>query len=81
MPRKHIRGWRYSSTHSLTSVLDGDEWLASCPGRFTRRERAAGTHWIGGWVGPRAGLEAVVIWESVSRPSGSETFPYILWRI
>jgi hypothetical protein len=20
---------------SLTSVLDGDEWLASCPGRFT----------------------------------------------
>jgi hypothetical protein len=23
-------------------------------------ERAPGTHWIGGWVSPRAGLDAVV---------------------
>jgi hypothetical protein len=23
-------------------------------------ERAPGTHWIGGWVGPRANLDAVV---------------------
>jgi len=23
---------------------------------FTPRERAPGTHWIGGWVGPRAVL-------------------------
>jgi hypothetical protein len=50
----------YSSTHSLTSALDGGEWLASLPGRFTPRERAPGTHWIGGWVGPRAVLDAVV---------------------
>jgi hypothetical protein len=27
--------WRYSSTHSLTSELDGGEWLASRPGLFT----------------------------------------------
>jgi hypothetical protein len=27
--------WRYSSTHSLTSTVDGGEWSASCPGRFT----------------------------------------------
>jgi hypothetical protein len=52
--------WRYSSTHSLTSALDGREWSASRPGRFTPRERAPGTHWIGGWVGPRAVLNAVV---------------------
>jgi hypothetical protein len=39
---------------SLTSALYGGEWLASRPGRFTPRERAPGTHWIGGWVGPRA---------------------------
>jgi hypothetical protein len=45
--------------HSLASVLD-DEWSASRPGRFTRRERTAATHWIGGWVGPRAFLDAVV---------------------
>jgi hypothetical protein len=44
----------------LTSALDGGEWSASHPGRFTPRERAPGTHWIGGWMGPRAGLDAVV---------------------
>jgi hypothetical protein len=46
--------WRYSSTRSLTSALDGGEWSASRPGRFTLRERAPVIHWIGGWVGPRA---------------------------
>jgi hypothetical protein len=30
------------------------------PGRFTLRERTPSTHWIGGWVGPRAVLDAVV---------------------
>jgi hypothetical protein len=43
----------------LTSALVGGEWVASRPGRFTPRERAPGTHWIGGWVGPRAGLDDV----------------------
>jgi hypothetical protein len=31
-----------------------------CPGCFTTRERTPGTHWIGGWVGPRAVLDAGV---------------------
>jgi hypothetical protein len=44
----------------LTSALDGGERLASLPGRFTHRERAPGTHWIGGWMGPRADLDPVV---------------------
>jgi len=44
----------------LTSALDGGEWSASHPGRFTTRERAPGIHWIGGWVDPRAVLEAEV---------------------
>jgi hypothetical protein len=52
--------WSYSSTHSLTSALDGGERSASRPGCFTPRERVLGTHWIGGWVGPRAFLDAVV---------------------
>jgi hypothetical protein len=34
--------------------------IASHPGHFTPREKALGTHWIGGWVGPRAVLDAVV---------------------
>jgi hypothetical protein len=52
--------WMYSSAHSLTSALDGSEWSTLRPGRFTLRERAADTHWIGGCVGPRAVLDAVV---------------------
>jgi hypothetical protein len=55
-----LEEWRYCSTHSLTSALDGDEWSASRPGCFTPRERVPVTHWIGGWVGPRAVLDAVV---------------------
>jgi hypothetical protein len=41
----------------LTSALDGGEWSASRLGRFAPRERAPGTHWTGGWVGSRAGLD------------------------
>jgi hypothetical protein len=41
----------------LTSALVGGEWSASRPGRFTPGERAPETHWIGDWVGPRAGLD------------------------
>jgi hypothetical protein len=33
---------------------------ASRPGGFTPRERDPGIHWIGGWMGPRAGLNTVV---------------------
>jgi hypothetical protein len=35
--------WRYSSTHSFSSALHGDEWSASYPGHFTPRERALNT--------------------------------------
>jgi hypothetical protein len=43
----------------LTSALVGGEWSASRPGRFTPEERAPGTHWIGGWVDPRASLDEI----------------------
>jgi hypothetical protein len=59
-PRRRIGEWRYSSTHSLTSALDGGEWSGLHPGRFSPRERAPGTYSIGGWMGPRAVLDAVV---------------------
>jgi len=36
-------------------------WVASSrPGRFITRKRDPGTRWIGGWVGPRAGLDVAV---------------------
>jgi hypothetical protein len=34
-----------------TLALDGGEWSALQPGCFTLRERASGTHWIGGCSG------------------------------
>jgi hypothetical protein len=41
----------------LTSALAGGERSTSRPSSFTPGERARGTHWIGGWVDPRAGLD------------------------
>jgi hypothetical protein len=38
----------------LTSALDGGEWSASRLCHFT-----PSTHWIGGWVGPRASLNVM----------------------
>jgi hypothetical protein len=52
-----VEVWLYTF---LTSALDGGEWSASQPGRFTPNERAPGTHCIGGWVGPRAVLDTVI---------------------
>jgi hypothetical protein len=43
----------------LTSALAGGGWSPSRPCRFILGERAPGTHWIGGWVDPRAGLDDV----------------------
>jgi hypothetical protein len=43
--------WIYSSVEG--------EWSASCLRRFTFGERAPNTHWIGGWVGPRTGVDDV----------------------
>jgi hypothetical protein len=43
----------------LTLLLDGGEWSVPCPGRFIPCEIVPGTHWIRGWVGPRASLDIV----------------------
>jgi hypothetical protein len=43
----------------ISAVLHGREKISSRPGRFATWERTLSTHWIGGWVDPRAGLEAV----------------------
>jgi len=42
--------WRVDiQLHTLTSALE-----VSCPGHFTPNN-----HWIGGWVGPRVGVDTV----------------------
>jgi hypothetical protein len=43
----------------LTSSLVELELSASCPGHFTAGERAPDAHGIGGWEGPRTGLDDV----------------------
>ena len=45
---------RYSSTLSLTSTLD--VWVVNATPRPLYPRERPGTHCIGGWVGPRAGL-------------------------
>jgi hypothetical protein len=52
-----VSGSRDIAPLFFTSALR--EWLASRLCRFNLEERALSTHWIGGWVGPRAGLYAV----------------------
>ena len=50
------REQRYSSTLSLTSALDGVGGQRHAPAALSPGERP-GNHCVGGWVGPRAGLD------------------------
>jgi hypothetical protein len=43
----------------LTLGLDGGEWSVSRPCCFNAGAKAPDTQWIGGWVGPRVGMDAV----------------------
>jgi hypothetical protein len=43
----------------FTSALDRGEWSASPSCCFTSQETDPGIHWIGGWVGLRAGLDVI----------------------
>jgi len=53
-------------------AIDGSELLASRPVRFTPGEAAPGIHLRRGWVGPRAGLDAVVK-RKIPAPAGNRT--------
>jgi hypothetical protein len=69
--------WVEAQLHTfLTSALDGGEWSASRPGRFTPRESAPGASGMGGWVGPRACLDTVV--KSSQPPPGIEPFKNVI---
>jgi len=54
----------------LTLALDGRERLASRPDRFILGVRIPGTHWIGGWLGPRAGLDLMAEKNTFIAPAG-----------
>jgi len=61
------RGKLYSS---MTAALEGGEWSAARPGSLYSQERP-GTHFTGGWVGPRAGLDE----RKTSSPPGFDPGP------
>jgi hypothetical protein len=56
----------------LTSALVGGEWSASRPCRFI-----PGTHFIGGWVDPRVGLDDMEKWKFFTLP-GLELPPSLI---
>jgi hypothetical protein len=47
----------YSSYSILTSALDGVSAQRHDPVALCTRERTTGTHWTGGWVDHRDGLD------------------------
>jgi hypothetical protein len=49
---------RYSYT-ILNLSSNGGKWIAFHSYPFTAWEILPGTHWVGGWVGPRAGLDVM----------------------
>jgi hypothetical protein len=56
-PWRRRRERKYSSYSFLTLALDGVSGQRHAWPRFTPGERTPGTHYTGGWVGPRAGLD------------------------
>jgi len=69
VPRHEDVGGMEVQHHAfLISTVDGGEWLASRPYRFTPAERASGTHSTEGWGGPRAGLYTTMTKEKEPLP-------------
>jgi hypothetical protein len=57
VPQRTYEGAGGKGSYSFTtSALDGVVSVTPRP-RVTPRKRTSGTHWAGGWVGPRAGLD------------------------
>jgi hypothetical protein len=62
----------------LTTALVRDEWSASRPPPLYPRERAPGTHFIGGWVDPTAGLDDMEQWTFFTLPGFELPLPVVV---
>jgi len=87
-PVHHITGhegpeveYRYSSTLSLTSALDGGGVINATPRPLYPRQRP-GTHRLGGWAVPKAHLDGCGKYrphqDSIRAPSSAESVLYRL---
>jgi hypothetical protein len=56
----------------LTSAINGGEQLVSRPDRVSPGEKAPNSHWIGSWVTPRDGLDAMAK-RKTTVPAGSRS--------
>jgi hypothetical protein len=66
-----LEEWRYNSKHSLTLALDGGEWSASYPGRFTSRNP------LNGRLGEPQGRSGCGVEEKNSQPLSGLEAPII----
>jgi len=55
----------------MTAALEGGEWSAAHPGCSLPPQERPGTHFTGGWVGPRAGMDG----RKISSPLGFDPGP------
>jgi hypothetical protein len=75
----------YKSTFSWPRV--GSKWSSSRPGRFAPEEGVPRTHWRGGWVDSKAGLDDMGKRKSLTlpglklRPLGRPVCSQLLWRL
>jgi hypothetical protein len=63
----------YISYSLTTSALDGVSGQRHAPPALYLRGKTPGTHWTGGWVGLRAGLDTEVRGKILSPLLGIET--------
>jgi hypothetical protein len=83
-PWRHMGKWMYSS--SILNLSLSWRWVVSItPRRIYPEERDPDTQWLGRWMGPRAGLDAVKkrkvsfpCWESNPGRPASSTLLYKL---
>jgi hypothetical protein len=71
-PWRRMGGTDVRTNIFLTSALIWGEWLASRPAAFPPPpppgKESPSTQWIGGWVGPRAGLDDMEKWKILFTP-------------
>jgi hypothetical protein len=66
----------YSSTHSLTSAQDGDEWSASLAGRFTAQGKSTRYPLYRRLGGPQGWYGHGVEEKDSQPPAGNRTLEY-----
>jgi hypothetical protein len=72
---RRMEACMYSSTNSEARHLEGGEWSASQPDRLFPREKKLCPHWVGGWLGPRIGLDVMSLHlVELLLPSGVEVW-------